>query len=161
MMLRKRVWDMMRDEFAAVQEDASLAEAIRALRKSMKDHPENYVVVVKNKAGKFVGLVSIRSILRAIKDVVLKEEELKDPDNTDWDQAFKAASLVCTQIRLEEYIERDVPILKPKDDALVVLDQFLKRHWHWAVVEESNKIIGVVFISDLYREMTREMEQVF
>ncbi len=161
MMLRKRAWDMMRDEFASVQEDASLAEAVRVMRDSMQEHSENYAVVVKNKAGKFVGVVSIRSILTAVKQSVLKDENLKQVGETDWDQAFRDACLICTQTRLDEFIERDVPVLKPNDAALVVLDRFLKRKCHWAIVAEGGKVMGVVYISDLYREMTRDMVQIF
>lgn len=161
MMLRKRAWDMMRDEFASVQEDASLATAIRVMRESMKENPENYVVVVKTKGGKFVGVVSIWSILRAVKQSVLKDENLKNVGETDWDQAFKSACLICTQMRLDEYIERDVPVLKPNDPALFILDRFLKLKRNWAVVEEGGKIMGVVYASDLYREMTRDMVELF
>ena len=32
MLLRKRVWDIMREDFAFVREDSSLADAITALR---------------------------------------------------------------------------------------------------------------------------------
>ncbi|KAB1442147.1 HPP family protein [Pseudodesulfovibrio senegalensis] len=161
MMLRKRAWDMMRDDFAAVREDASLAEAIRVMRESMKEHPENYVVVVKNKAGKLVGVVSIRSVLTAVKKSVLKEENLKQVGETDWDQAFRDACLICTQMRLDDYIERNIPVLRPNDPALVVLDNFLKDKNHWGVVVEGGKVIGVVYIADLYREMTRDMVKLF
>ncbi|WP_147822211.1 CBS domain-containing protein [Salidesulfovibrio onnuriiensis] len=161
MMLRKRAWDMMRDEFATVQEDASLAEAIRVMRDSMSESPENTAVVVKNKAGKLAGVISIWSILKAVEKSVLKDENLRQVGETDWDQAFKNACLICTQLRLDEYIERDVPVVKPNDPALLVLDHFLKRKRHWAVVEEGGRTMGIINIADLYREMTRDMIQLF
>jgi len=161
MMLRKRAWDMMHDEFAMVQDDASLAEAIRVMRDAMAESPENTAVVVKDKAGKLVGVITIWSILRAVEKSVLKDENLRQVGETDWDQAFKNACLICTQLRLDDYIERDVQIVKPNDPALLVLEHFLKRKRHWAVVVEGGRIMGVINISDLYREMTRDMIHLF
>lgn len=56
MLLRKRAWDMMREDFATIDESASLAEGIRTLRDSMKTAPDNSVVVVKRKTAPFAVL---------------------------------------------------------------------------------------------------------
>ena len=44
MLLRKRAWDIMREDYASVREDASLSEAIRALGESRKKQPDNAFV---------------------------------------------------------------------------------------------------------------------
>lgn len=46
MLLRKRTWDTMREEFASVREDASLSEAIAALQKIRKTQPDTGFVLV-------------------------------------------------------------------------------------------------------------------
>ena len=71
MMLRKRAWDMMRDEFPVVQDDASLAETIRVMRKSMVEAPDSQVVVVQNKGGKLVGAINLWKLFKAVKQSVL------------------------------------------------------------------------------------------
>lgn len=56
MLLRKRAWDIMNEDFSTIEDSASLAEAVRTLRDSMKETPDNHVVVVKKKNGSSAGL---------------------------------------------------------------------------------------------------------
>jgi len=161
MMLRKRAWDMMRDDFPVVQEDASLAEAIRVMRKSMVEAPDSQVVVVQSKAGKLVGAINLWKLFKAVKKSVLKDENLKVDGNVDWDQQFANACLICTQMRLDDYLIKSPPILKPNEPILLVLDAFLKSRRDWALVVEGDRVMGVVYVTDVYREMTRDMVQVF
>lgn len=161
MMLRKRAWDMMRDEFPTVQEDASLAEAIRVMREAMKEAPDSQVLVVKNKGGKLVGTINLWKLFKAVKQSVLKDENLKQDGVVDWDQQFANACLICTQLRLNDYLIKNPPILKPNEPILLVLDTFLKSRRDWALVVEGDRVMGVVYVTDVYREMTRDMVQIF
>ncbi|BCS88342.1 CBS domain-containing protein [Pseudodesulfovibrio sediminis] len=161
MMLRKRAWDMMRDEFPTVQEDASLAETIRVMREAMVEAPDSQVVVVLNKSGKLAGTINLWKLFKAVKKSVLKDENLLSNAGVDWDQQFANACLICTQMRLEDSLMKNPPILKPNDPILVVLDIFLKSRRDWALVMEGEKVMGVVYVTDVYREMTRDMVQIF
>jgi len=161
MMLRKRAWDMMRDDYPSVQEDASLAETIRVMRNAMIEAPDSQVVVVKSKGDKLVGAINLWNLFKAVKTSVLKDENLKNEGEVDWDQQFANACLICTQLRLDEYLITNPPILKPNEPILLVLDTFLKSRRDWALVVESDKVMGVVYVTDVYREMTRDMVQIF
>ncbi len=44
---------------------------------------------------------------------------------------------------------------------LVVLEIFRKKKRTWALVQEGGNIIGVVLLSDAYREVTRDLVQQF
>lgn len=160
MMLRKRAWDMMRDDFPTVQEDASLAEAIRVMRQSMKEAPDSQVLVVTNKSGKFVGAINLWKLFKAVKASVLKDENLKQDGKVDWDQQFANACLICTQLRLHDHLIKNPPTLKPNEPILLVLDTFLKSRRDWALVTEGDRVMGVVYVTDVYREMTRDMVQI-
>jgi len=161
MMLRKRAWDMMRDDFPVIQDDASLAEAIRIMREAMIDAPDSQVVVVQNKGGKLVGAINLWQLFYAVKQSVLKDENLKSDGEVDWDQQFANACLICTQMRLEEHIIKDPPTLKPNEPILLVIETFLKTRRDWALVVEGDKVMGVVYVTDVYREMTRDMVTYF
>lgn len=161
MMLRKRAWDMMRDEYPTVRDDASLAETIRVMREAMVDAPDSQVVIVKTKGGKLKGTINLWQLFKAVKQSVLKDENLKADGVVDWDQQFANACLICTQLRLDEYLITNPPLLKPNDPILVVLDVFLKSRRDWALVMEGDQVMGVVYVTDVYREMTRDMVQVF
>ena len=157
MLLRKRAWDMMHEDFSTIDESSSLAEAIKVLRESMKVTPENSIVVVKNKKGSLRGVASIWTMLKGVEEQVLRDEELTLTEEADWDMVLKKAGTTCCSIPLNQYIEKDVSILKPTDPILVVLEIFRKKKRSWALVQEGGKIIGVVLLSDVYREVTREL----
>jgi len=161
MLFRKRAWDIMRDEFATVDEEASLAEAVRALRESQKKSPENNIVLVMgksgNKEGVLKGVVSVWTVLAALDENVLRDPELKVVREGDFDKAFARASAVCTHTSLATHMEPDVPTLKPNDPMPVVLELFLRRRRGWAVVQENNKVLGVILVADLYRELSGDI----
>ncbi|SNR96614.1 CBS domain-containing protein [Humidesulfovibrio mexicanus] len=160
MLFRKRAWDLMRDDFATVDEAASLAEAVRALRASQKKAPENNVVLVMGKSGGkdvLKGVVSVWTVLAALDENVLRDPELKVAREGDFDKAFARASAVCTHTPLDTHMEPDVPTLKPNDPMPVVLELFLRRRRGWAVVQENGKVLGVILVADLYRELSGDI----
>ncbi len=151
----------MNEEFSTIEDSASLAEAVRSLRDSMKESPDNHIVVVKKKNGSLRGVVSIWTLLKAVEDLVLKDEDLTLTEEADWDRAFKRAGTACCSASLDDHIEEDVVILKPTDPMLVVLEIFRKKKRTWALVQEGGNIIGVVLLSEVYREVTRDLVQQF
>ena len=157
MLLRKRAWDIMREEFPTVRNDASLAEAIRVVRDAIRDTPDFESAVVLNRAGSLVGAVTVRDLLRGIRKTVFRDENLSGDGKVDWDEQFTQACLACPQMRLNEYLTTKVTLIRPNDHLLAILDAFLKNGSNWGLVEENEKIIGMVTISDLYRELSRDM----
>ncbi|MBU1230167.1 MAG: CBS domain-containing protein [Proteobacteria bacterium] len=161
MLFRKRAWDLMREEFAWVDESASLAEVVRVLRASQVLHPENNVVLVLGKSGgqdrALKGAVSVWKVLEAVDECVLRDPELKVVQASDFDKTFARACAVCTHTALSGHLEPDVPVLKPGDPLPVVLELFLRKKRGWAVVEENGKVLGVVLVADLYRELSSDM----
>lgn len=161
MLFRKRAWDLMREDFATVDETASLAEAVRSLRESQKKAPENNVVLVMGKGGALKGAVSIWNVLQATDECVLRDPELKLVRESDFDKTFARACAVCTHTGIASHMETEVPSLKPSDPLPVVLELFLRKRRGWAVVEENGKVLGVILVADLYREMSADMVAAF
>ena len=161
MLFRKRAWDLMREDYAMVDEAASLAEAVRALRSSQERAPENNVVLVLGKNGLLKGAVSIWNVLSAMDECVLRDPDLKVVCETDFDNTFARACAVCTHTAISGHMEPDVPTLKPSDPLPVVLELFLRKRRGWAVVEENGKVLGIILVADLYREMSADMVNAF
>ncbi|MBN2140447.1 MAG: CBS domain-containing protein [Desulfovibrionaceae bacterium] len=160
MLLRKRAWDMMREDFPSVDESATLAMAIRDLQRAMQGTPESRIVVVLKKNGELKGVISIWSVLKAVKDWLFKDNSLKLSGETDWDHAFAQACHLCTHTALDEHLEQDVPVLKPGDPLVVVLESFLSSRRGWAVVEEGGRVLGVVYLADLYLSLSSDLVRV-
>lgn len=152
MLLRKRVWDIMREDFASVREDASLAEAIRALLASRQKQPDNTFVLVLSKTDRFLGVVSMWNLVQGLGPCLLRDT-LLEPAEVDWDKAFAHACRSCANVGLMDCIQVDVPVIKPGDTLARVLELFLDYRRGRAVVEEGGRIIGVVVLADLFREI--------
>lgn len=157
MLLRKRTWDIMREDFASVREDASLSDAIRALGESREKYPDCSVVLVFSQSGHFLGLLSMWNLVQGMGPCLLKGSMLEGSE-VDWDKAFGRACRNCAQVRISECLQTDVPILKPNDPLARVLEVFLDYRRGRAVVEEGGRVIGLVTLADLFREIGASLE---
>lgn len=153
MLLRKRVWDIMREDFASVREDASLAEAIGALRAVRVKQPDMSFVLVFSRSDKFLGVLSMWNLIQGMGPCLLKGSVLED-NEVDWDGAFVRACRSCAQVRIADCLQHDIPMLKPNDPLARMLEVFLDYRRGRAVVEEGGKIIGVVTLADLFKEIS-------
>lgn len=150
MLLRKRAWDIMREEFPSVQEDAVVQDVVKALTASQSRHPDNNCVVVHSRRGEFKGVVSMWNLIHSMGPCLLKGMGLDERD-VDWDRAFERACRTCAQDSIAEYIQTDVPRIKANDPLARILEIFLDYRRGRAVVEEGGKVIGMVLLADLYR----------
>ncbi|WP_457572567.1 CBS domain-containing protein [Desulfovulcanus sp.] len=158
MLLRKRAWDIMRDDFPYVEEDASLSKVITKLKDSQTKSPENNCVLVYSKKGKFLGIISMWNIIQALGPCLLKQAGLGEKE-ADWDQAFHRACRMCSQVGIKNLIQKDVPIVKPNDTLARIMEIFLDYRRGRAIIEEGGKVIGLVLLSDLYKEIARDVEK--
>ena len=157
MLLRKRVWDVMRDDFLAVDGQTPFVEVVGKLRELIKAQPDNDLIVVVDENGRFSGAIGIREVMRLIEDCVLTDEAVRNAEATDWDKAFARACTLCCGTRIAGLMDKKPPRVKPGDPLLWVVNELVKGKARWAVVVEGEKPIGVVLIGDVYREISREM----
>lgn len=60
-------------------------------------------------------------------------------------------------MRISEWVQTDVPVLKANDPLARGLEVLLDYRRGRAVVEEGGRIIGVVTVADLFREISRAL----
>ena len=157
MLLRKRAWDIMRDEFPSVREDASVHDVVKVLSTSQDRFPDNNCVVVYSTKGEFRGVVSMWNLIHSMGPCLLKDMGL-DEREVNWDRAFERACRACAEDSITDYIQTDVPRIKPNDPLARILEIFLDYRRGRAVVEEGGKVIGMVLLADLYREIAGDVE---
>ncbi len=150
MLFRKRMWDIMREEFAIVRQDASLAEAMREMNRQMEKTQECHVVLVQDAAGKPVGVLSMWSILRAMGGVLEDRNTFKERGRYDAEELFSTACKVYASTPVHAVMDRKFPTVKPGEPALAVLEIFLDKGRSFVVVQEAGKVLGLVLASDLY-----------
>ncbi|MFO7816475.1 MAG: CBS domain-containing protein [Thermodesulfobacteriota bacterium] len=158
MLLRMRAWDIMREEFPRVEEDASLSRIIKEMNKSRKEQPDNNCVLVFSKNDDFLGVVSMWNVLQSMGPCLLKSSGLSEKD-VDWDRAFAQACRLCSQVRLKDILQKDVPRVRPNDPLARIMEIFLDYRRGRAVVTEGGRVMGLVLLSDLYKEIARDVEE--
>ncbi len=156
MLYRKRAWDIMRSEFPRVKEDAALSQVIEVLEKSLAHNPENNCLVVTTLENKFAGVITKWNIIQAMgPDLLKKTVKIKDEEN--YEKAFKLACQLGGQSGIKKIIQKSIPRIRPNDTLSRIIEAFLDYGQEKAVVEEGEKIIGVVVLADVYKEIVRNI----
>lgn len=157
MLLRKRAWDVMREEYPAVKENASLSSVIKTLQDSRTEYPDNNFVLVLSMDGKkCIGVLSMWNIIQAIGPSLLKGAGMSERD-VNWDKAFKHACMICSQVDIKDFMQVDVPRINPNEPLARILEIFLDYRRGRAIVEDGDRILGVVLLADLYLEISHDV----
>ena len=159
MLMRKRAWDLMRDDFTRVEEGSGLIDLIRGLHEAVGKDSDNHVAVVFSEEGRFKGVISMWNVMRKMEQCVFSDEVILAYDDGDWDRAFARACRACVDKGLDGLLEDDVPTVLPNDPLVVVVETFLKHRRGWVLVAEADKVLGVIFKSDIFQEVSRDVLQ--
>lgn len=152
MLYRKRAWDIMRSEFPMVNEDASIGDVVSAIENSISVYPDSNCALVRGKDGKFIGVVSMWNIIKAMGPELMKNAS-RGNEEENFDKAFQLACQLGAQTGIRKIIQKDVPRLRPNDTLARIMEVFLDYRQGRAVVEEGGKIMGIVMLSDIYKEI--------
>lgn len=156
MLYRKRAWDIMRSEFPSVGEEANLSQVIETMEISLAHYADNDFVMVKSSEDKFVGVITMWNIVQAMGPDLLKKT-VKSKDDDNFEKAFRLACQLGAQTGIKKIIRKGVPRVKSNDTLSRIIEVFLDYNQSIAVVEEGEKIIGVVVLTDVYKEIARNI----
>lgn len=157
MLLRKRAWDIAREEYPVVRADDSLAEAMRCLREFQTRDAGCICALVLDKGDNFVGAISIWDTMRFMERHLLRGSALDGFDESGFDRVFHNACKVAGSTAVSKIMDRHVTTLRPDEPLPMVLEQVVQRGRSYAVVKEGPKVLGVVMITDLYQEISGEI----
>lgn len=141
--------DIMTTTFHTLNPDISIPEAAIAFRKASDEERRRiFGMVVVGEDGKMLGMLSMYDLLLMIRPKhvhlwgVMDDIELRGLlDN------------VCQRTRsvlVKDIMTTDVITVNPDTPALFVLDLMIKKHVRRLPVVDGGKIIGMVYISDLF-----------
>ncbi|GFK93562.1 hypothetical protein NNJEOMEG_01396 [Fundidesulfovibrio magnetotacticus] len=158
MLLRDRAWDVMRTDMVTAKDGDSLREVAVALRSAMKEQPDRACAVILSEDGGFRGVITAWWLLLYLEQCAL-EDSLKLKEGTAFESKFRTTCRKCYARVAGDVVERDVPVVKPQDPLLTVLEAMLTSRRRWAVVMEGGKVLGVIAAEDLFLQMRwEEME---
>lgn len=134
-------------EYSVVSEQALVREAINVLKKSFYRDEKGGIIghrslLVTNKKGELVGIVTLRNILKA----VLTKYDL--PDNYLWIYSVNASGAnmpVKGVMRTAKIAFVDI-----EDDLYRVVDMFLAKKVNSLPVLEKGKLVGIIRTIDVF-----------
>ena len=154
-MLRKRAFDALRTDVLVVDAAESLETVAEKLSLHLEKSPDLDAAVVM-RAGRFVGIVSLRTLLSDLNDCALDASLRESLGDDDFEDTYRLACRRCMTRKAAEAARRDIPKVAPSDSLHLVLDAMIKADSRFAVVLEGEKLLGLVPLGEIFREMRRE-----
>ena len=177
--MTKHVKDIMLplSDYAVVDEDATVLEALKSLQRSQEklppDKQPHRAILVKNRHGEIVGKFHHFAFLRALAperkamgtlalmDRAGVADDLRDSSMKMLD--FLTADLMDVCERARNVAVRDVyttTISIPEDAPLSdAISSFLKHQTLSLLVTRQGKTVGILRLSDLFEELARQIMQ--
>lgn len=149
MLLSKRAWDIVREDYPVVFLNDSLSRAMCNLRDCIEAKNGCLCALVKDERGQFVGAVSIWDTIRFLKGNALKGKDEGD----GFEAAFFERCKLASSTKIADVMDKDTTVLSPSEPLMAVLEKFVRKGRSYAVVKEGQRIIGVIMISDVFAEI--------
>jgi len=154
-MLRKRAFDALRTDVLVVDAGESLEVVASKLQKHLVKSPDLDAVVVMRQ-GRFLGVVSLRTLLGDLNDCALDASLRTSLGDDDFEETYRSACRHCMSRKASDAARRDVPTVAATDSLHLVLDAMIKVDSRFAVVLEGERLLGLVPLGEIFREMRRE-----
>ena len=149
MPLSVRVWDFMDRNFFTIAQDATLGEAMEKMKEGATACPHTRSLVVLDRKGAPVGVISMRNILEAFKSEFGMWAGLLHKEG--WQDALDKGVKQCNFRLVESYMVK-VPSLKTSDDLIQAYRILTEKNLSVRMVPvvEAGEVVGVVRIPDLF-----------
>ncbi|KHK03416.1 CBS domain-containing protein [Desulfovibrio sp. TomC] len=157
-MLRKRAFDALRTDVLAVDAGEPLELVASKLQQHLEKCPELDAAVVMRQ-GRYVGIVSLRTLLSDLNDCALDASLRTSLGDDDFEETYRAACRHCMGRKAADAARRDIPKVSAADPLHLVLDAMIKADSRFAVVLEGERLLGLVPLGEIFREMRRECAQ--
>ncbi len=143
---------IMTTEFPTLLPETPLIDAIRIFRESSRQHGRRlFGIIVTDKNRHLVGMLSMYDILLYVRPKHIQVwgamEDLEVSGLID------AAGSRLKSILVGDIMTPEVITVGPQVDLLMVLDIMIKKHVRRLPVVEEQRIIGIIYISDLFNHL--------
>lgn len=151
MLLRTRAWDIVREDYPVLRESSSLADAMRELNRVSDSGCLCALVMDEN--GRLKGAVSMWDTVRFMEDNLLRGNALRGLDENRFEQMYTNACKVAGSTCVKDIMDTAMTVVAPDEPLLIVLEDFVKKGRSYAVVKEGPRVLGVIMIADIFKEI--------
>jgi len=148
---------IMSRHFPTLLPETPLLDAIRLFRESSQQQGRRvFGIMVTDRSGKLTGMLSMYDIL-----LFLRPKHIQiwgAMEDLDVAGLIEAAGSRLRSIQVGDIMTTEVVTVGPKVDLFMVLDIMIKKHVRRLPVVEEQKIIGIVYISDLFNHLLERID---
>lgn len=142
--------DIMATEFDTVHSDQPVETAIKMIfRGRMRetgDKTTSLMVVDDN--NRFVGIVTLFDILYHLRPGFLNYGV--DSKDVSWRGLIQRCKKELVKKRIRDIMSSEIVGTFPDEHVMIILDRMVKNKYHRLPVLTNDRLIGVVYISDIY-----------
>ncbi|MGB3221523.1 MAG: CBS domain-containing protein [Desulforhopalus sp.] len=144
--------DIMTEEFPTLLPETPLTDAIRLFRQSLQQHGRRlFGIIVTDKNKHLAGMLSMYDIL-----LYMRPKHIQvwgTMEDLDVVGLIDSAGSRLKSIQVGDIMTPDVITIGPHADLFMVLDIMIKKHVRRLPVVEDQRILGIVYISDLFNHL--------
>ncbi|MCP3924143.1 MAG: CBS domain-containing protein [Desulfobacterales bacterium] len=141
--------EIMDTSFHTLSPDHSIFEAVELLKKSSEDEEKKiFGMMVTDKENQLVGMLSMFDILLFIQPKHIRI--LGEMEDISFETVLTGMMNRLKKIRVEDLMSTDLLIITPETNLMVVSDIMINKHIRRIPVVENNKVVGIVYRSDLF-----------
>lgn len=148
------VKDIMVTDYATIGPDSPVSQAARMIfgGKTRETGYKPFGIVVVDEFSQLLGMISMVDILYHLRPPFMNYEQ----ENVSlWEGELEVYLDHFTDLRVEQVMNSPVITVTPRDDLMVVIDRMVKRGIRRLPVVEEEKIIGIVYLSDVFHHVCR------
>jgi CBS domain-containing protein len=143
---------IMTTQFPTLLPETPLTEAIRIFRESSQQHGRRlFGIIVTDKNRHLAGMLSMYDILLYVRPKHI--QVWGNMEDLDVAGLIDATGSRLKSIQVGDIMTPDVITIGPNVDLFMVLDIMIKKHVRRLPVVEDQRIIGIVYISDLFNHL--------
>lgn len=153
MSLEKQVWDVMSTAFRSVTPETTLKEACAILVGNQQENPAVPGLVVRRASGEYLGVLSIKDILRHLN--FLYDQSLREKES--WLDRLMNKHTETGLLSVNDVMTRFDVSVRPNQRIIDAIRIMLDEDVDLLPVGDAGRIIGVVSSDTILREISRQI----
>ena len=148
------VKDIMVTEYVTISPDAPVSQAARLIfsGKTRNTGYKPFGIMVVDEFSHLLGMISMVDVLYHLRPPFMNYEL----ENVQlWEGELEVYLDHFTDLRVEQVMNAPVITVTPQDDLMVVIDRMVKSGIRRLPVVEDDKIIGIVYLSDVFYHLCK------
>jgi len=150
--------DIMTTNFHTLGPDASISDAVKMFRRAGEEESQKiFGMMVTDDTGGLVGMISMYDILLYMRPKHIHIWGMMD--DIDISGLVENACDRAKSILVGDIMSTEAITITPETHLMMILDIMIKKHIRRLPVLENGEILGIVYISDLFYHLLKQLTE--